>query len=168
MSHPEGERGRVWSLINEIKVAMVVTHDGHGDRLRARPMAARPAPEENAIFFLTDASAGKDSEVDRNGNVCLAFADIKAQKYVSVSGSAEISNDRDRIRRFWSVGDRAFWKSADDPAIRLLKMIPTIAEYWEGPGLAVSIVRMIGAALSGGAPELTENKKVALSGTRSS
>ena len=32
---------RVWSLIKEISIAMVVTHDGHGDHLRARPMAAR-------------------------------------------------------------------------------------------------------------------------------
>jgi general stress protein 26 len=165
MSHSEGKPDRVWSLMQDIKVAMVVTHDGHGDRLRTRPMAARPDPEENAIFFLTDESAGKDEEINRNGNVCLAFADIKGQKYVSVTGAARVSNDRAKIKAIFSTADKAFWKDADDPAVRLLRVDPAVAEYWEGPGLVVSIVKMIGAALTGGDRDLGDNKKVAMSGS---
>jgi general stress protein 26 len=165
MPHSEGTPDRVWSLMQDIKVAMVVTHDGCGDRLRARPMAARPDPEENAIFFLTDESAGKDEEVDRNSNVCLAFADITGHKYVSVTGQARVSNDRNKIRAIFSIADKAFWKDADDPAIRLLRVDPSVAEYWEGPGLVVSIVKMIGAALAGGNRDLGDNKKVELSGS---
>lgn len=165
MSHSDGKPDRVWSLIQEIKVAMVVTHDGHGDRLRARPMAARPDRQENAICFLTDVGAGKDNEVARNDNVCLAFADIKGQKYVSVTGSARISNDRNKIRKIWSIADKAFWKDADDPSIRLLEVIPVAAEYWEGSGLVGSLAKMIGAALAGGDPDLGDNKKVVLSGS---
>ena len=39
MSQTESSADRVWALIDEIQIAMVVTHDGHGDHLRARPMA---------------------------------------------------------------------------------------------------------------------------------
>ncbi|HLH12998.1 MAG TPA: pyridoxamine 5'-phosphate oxidase family protein, partial [Methylovirgula sp.] len=63
---------RIWSLIGEIKVAMVVTH-AEDRALRARPMAARPDAAENVIYFLTDASAAKDEEVRRDDNICLAF-----------------------------------------------------------------------------------------------
>jgi general stress protein 26 len=164
MSHEPGKSDRVWALMQDIKIAMVVTHDGHGDHLRARPMAARPNADEHAIFFLTDSSAAKDEEVARNANVCLAFADIKGQKFVSVTGAAEVSNDRKRIKEIFSIADKAFWKDAEDPAVRLLTVKPTMAEYWEGPGLVVSFVKMIGAALKGGDPDLGDNKKVELSG----
>jgi general stress protein 26 len=165
MAHSEGKPERVWSLMQDVKVAMVVTHDGHGDCLRARPMAARPDPEENAIFFLTDESAAKDEEVNRNSNVCLAFADIKGQKYVSVTGAARVSNDRNKIKAIFSIADKAFWKDANDPAIRLLRVDLSVAEYWEGPGLVVSVVKMIGAALTGGNRDFGDNKKVELSGS---
>jgi general stress protein 26 len=149
--------------MKEIGVAMVVTHDGHDDRLRARPMAARPDIGENVVFFLTDASAGKDEEVARNENVCLAFADLKGQKYLSLTGAARLSNDREKIRQVWSVADKVFWKDAEDPAIRLLEVAPIVAEYWDGPGLAASLVKMIGAALTGGKRDFGDSKKVAMS-----
>lgn len=163
MSHSEGSPERVWALMEKIGVAMVVTHDGEADHLRARPMAARPDAAAHAIYFLTDAAAGKDDEVAHNANVCLAFADLKGQKYVSVTGMAHMSNDRARIKQVWSVADKTFWKDAEDPAIRLLTVQPLMAEYWDGPGLAVSLVKMIGAGLMGGDRDFGESKKVALS-----
>jgi general stress protein 26 len=165
MPSSDANPDHIWSLMEEIKIAMVVTHDGHGDRLRTRPMAARPDRSENAIYFLTDASAAKDEEINRNGNVCLAFADIRGQKYVSVTGTAVVSDDRNKIRDVWSIADKAFWKDANDPAIRLLKIAPSEAEYWEGPGMVISAVKMIGAALTGGQPDLGDNRKVKLSGS---
>jgi general stress protein 26 len=163
MSHPEGKADRVWALIGDIGVAMVVTHNGRGDQLRARPMAARPDAADNAIYFLTDAAAPKHGEIDRNHNICLAFSDLKGQKYLSVTGRGEISDDRAKIRRFWSVSDKAFWQDADDPAIRLLRVAPEEAEYWEGAGLIVSSVRMIASAITGARPDLGDNEKVRLS-----
>jgi general stress protein 26 len=164
MSHQDGKADRVWALMKEIGVAMVVTHDGRGDELRARPMAARPDVDENAIYFLTDAAAPKDGEVERNPNICLAFSDLKGQKYLSVTGRAEMSDDRAKIKRFWSTGDKAFWPDADDAAIRLLRVVPEEAEYWEGPGLIVASVRMIASAVTGARPDLGANEKVNLSG----
>ena len=163
MSHHEGKADRVWTLMKEIGVAMVVTHNARGDELRARPMAARPDIEGNAIYFLTDAAAPKDGEVDRNPNICLAFSDIKGQKYVSVTGRGEMSDDRARIKRFWSISDKAFWPDADDPAIRLLRVAPEEAEYWEGTGLIVSSVRMVASAITGARADLGANEKVNLS-----
>lgn len=162
MSRPEGKIERVWALIKDIRVAMVVTHNGRGDALRARPMAARLDANDNAICFLTDATAPKDAEIDRNDNVCLAFADIKGQKYVSVTGRARISNDRAKIKQFWAASDKAFWRDENDPAIRLLRITPEDAEYWEGAGFVVSAVKMIAAGVTGARPELGDNEKVHL------
>jgi general stress protein 26 len=69
MSRLQGRPDRVWSQMEELRVAMVVTHEGASGRLRGRPMAAHPAPQENAICFLTDSRATKDVEIIANNNV---------------------------------------------------------------------------------------------------
>jgi general stress protein 26 len=165
MSRSEGTIDRVWTLMRDIGIAMVVTHSGQGDALRARPMAARADADENAIFFLTDAEAPKDEEVARNDNVCLAFCDVKGQRYVSVTGRASVSDDRARIKQLFSAADKAFWRDASDPATRLLRVAPAEAEYWEGPGLIVTAVKMLAAGAAGQRPNLVENEKVRLERT---
>ena len=65
MDRNEQNIDKVWSLMEQIGIAMVVTHDGHGDELRARPMAAHVAQDDNAIYFLTEADAPKDREGQR-------------------------------------------------------------------------------------------------------
>jgi general stress protein 26 len=162
MSGIEGKIDRVWALMQEIGVAMVVTHTGRHDELRARPMGARPDANENAIYFLTDAGAPKDAEVERNANICLAFADLNAQKFVSVTGEARISNDRAKIKQLWWTMDKMFWRDENDPAIRILRVAPEDAEYWEGPGFVLSAVKMLAAGVAGGRPELADNQKVRL------
>ena len=60
MTQLQGKLDAPWSLMQEVKVPMVVTHDGDNGRMRARPMAAHLDPDSNAIFLLTDAQAAKD------------------------------------------------------------------------------------------------------------
>ncbi len=86
---------RVGELVETIGFCMLTTHDG--SELRARPMTAHAERIENAIYFLTDVKAHEDQEIALRPDVCLAFADTKRQKYVSVSGRAEILRDRQWI-----------------------------------------------------------------------
>jgi general stress protein 26 len=85
---------------------MLVTHDGQGDELRARPMHAHAAREEDAIFFLTDRRDHKDDEIEINDNVCLTFADNSGYRYVSVTGTANVLDDRRKIDELWSTATR--------------------------------------------------------------
>jgi general stress protein 26 len=104
---------RAWELMKKIGFAMLVTHDG--DKLRARPMSAFLERETNAIYFLTDARRHKDEEIARNPGVNLSFADAGDQKYVSVTGTAVVSNDRAKIKQLFSTPAKAWWNSAEDP-----------------------------------------------------
>nr|CAD6406203.1 general stress protein [Rhizobium sp. Q54] len=151
---------KVWELIDRIGFCMLATQDGRD--IRSRPMSAYTKKNDNAIYFLTDVASHKDDEVARWPNVCLAFADTKGQKYVSVSGSAEISNDRELIREIWSTPAKAWWESADDPSIRVLKITPSFAEYWDSPGTVMSYIKMAAAAVSSAKPDMGENEKVSL------
>ena len=142
---------------------MVVTHDGLGGDLRARPMAARLARRENAIYFLTNADSGKVEEVHQNRSVCLAFVDSKAKDYVSITGLAATLNDRAKIRELWSFPDKAFWRDASDPEIRILRVEPETAEYWRSSGDLINAVRIVMASLGSAPPKLGDNEKVGLS-----
>jgi general stress protein 26 len=158
--NPSGDIGRVWDLMKKIGFAMLVTRDG--DRLRARPMSAHLERDENAIYFLTDARRHKDEEIARDPNVNLSFADTGGQKYVSVTGTASVSNDRARIKQLFSTPAKAWWDSAEDPNIRVLKITPDDAEYWDSPGSVISYVKMAAAAVTGTRPDLGDNRKVAM------
>jgi general stress protein 26 len=151
---------RAWELIKKIGFAMLVTRDG--DKLRSRPMSAYPEREENAIYFLTDARHQKDEEIARNPSVNLSFADAGSQKYVSVTGHAVVSNDRAKIKELFSTSAKAWWNSADDPNIRVLKVTPDNAEFWDTPGSVISYVKMAAAAVTGTGPDIGDNRKVTM------
>lgn len=151
---------RVWTLMEKIGFCMLATRDG--EDIRSRPMAAQMARDEHAVYFLTDAASHKDEEIKRNSNLALAFADVGDQKYVSISGHATVSNDRKKIKELFSTPAKAWWNSADDPSIRVLKFTPKDAQYWDSPGTVVSYVKMLAAAISGAKPDLGDNAKVEL------
>ena len=151
---------RVWELMKKISICMLASWDGH--ELHARPMGAYVRREDDAIYFLTDARHHKDQDIARYPKVCLAFADTSGQKYVSLAGVTEVSSDRGKIRELWGTPAKALWDSADDPNIRILKVTPEEAQYWDSPGTAVSYVKMAAAALTGSRPDMGEKGKVAM------
>ena len=151
---------RVWKLIEKIGFCMLSTRDG--EDIRSRPMAAHPQRAENAIYFLADADSHKEDEIKANPNVGLAFADAGDQKYVSVTGRAEIANDRQKIKELWSIAAKAWWNGPDDPSIRVLKVTRKDAEYWDSPGTALSYVKMLAAAVSDSRPAIGDTAKVKL------
>ena len=151
---------RAWELMQKIGFAMLVTRDG--DKLRARPMSAYLERDNNAVYFLTDARRHKDEEIAKNPGINLSFADASDQKYVSVTGTAVVSNDRAKIKQLFSTEAKAWWDSAEDPNIRVLKITPDDAEFWDSPGTVISYVKMAAAAVTGTRPEIGNNRKVAM------
>jgi general stress protein 26 len=151
---------RVWTLMKKIGFCMLSTLDG--EDIRARPMAPHISREENAVYFLSDVDSHKDEEIRRHPQVGLAFADADGQKYVSLTGRAEVSNDRQKIKDLWSTAAKAWWSSPDDPSIRILKVGLKDAQYWDSPGTTMSYIKMAAAALTDTRPDIGKNTKVRL------
>ncbi|CAN5450280.1 hypothetical protein BH11PSE4_BH11PSE4_41990 [soil metagenome] len=151
---------RTWELMKKIGFAMLVTKDG--DKLRARPMSAYLDRDANAIYFLSDARKHKDDEIAKNPQINLSFADAGDQKYVSVTGTAVVSNDRAKIKELFTTTAKAWWDNAEDPNIRVLKITPDDAEFWDSPGTVISYVKMAAAAVTGTRPDIGTNRKVAI------
>ena len=151
---------KVWGLMGSVKFCMLSTLEG--EYLRARPMSAHTDRVNNAIYFLTDIDSHKDDDIARNPSVGLAFADISGQKYVSVSGRAEVSNDRRKIEELWSVWAKAWWSGPHDARVRVLEVRPKDAHFWDSPGTVASYVKMLAAAVSDARPAVGESGTVRL------
>ena len=151
---------RIWELAGRIGIAMFVTWDGKEQR--ARPLAATIEKDEGAIYFLTDTSGQKDDQIAEFPHVSVSFADHKHSKYVALSGRAVLSNDRAKIKELWNPFAKAWWDSPEDPAIRVIKVVPHDAELWDSPGRIVTTISMLAAAVTGRSPKIGENAKVVL------
>jgi general stress protein 26 len=149
---------KIWELAKSIDICMFVTW--YGKHQRARPLSARPNRDEGRIYFLTDVTGAKDEQIDRFPGVTLAFSDNRAHDYVVITGTARVSNDRAKIKELWGSPDKAWWDSADDPAVRVIIVEPDDAEIWKGPNRLIAGAKLLTAAVTGAKVDFGESKKV--------
>jgi general stress protein 26 len=151
---------RVWEIAEKIKICMLTTHAA--GRMRCRPMHAIADRAADCLWFVTDDRGAKDNEIGAAPDVCLAFADTHSNAYLSVTGQAELSRDPAKARELWSSEAQAWWPNGPgDPVVRVLRVVPDSAEFWDARGNAITVALKLAAArLTGGPPNLGEAKKV--------
>lgn len=133
---------KLHDLIKDIKFAMLTTVEEDGT-LRSRPMVTQQSKFDGNLWFFTNAKAPKVDEAQHNQHVNVSYAAPNDQKYVSVSGTAQLVRDRKIIEELWSPLYKAWFpKGVDDPDVALLKVSVDKAEYWDSPSSAV--VRLVG------------------------
>ena len=160
MAATSSETDRAWKLMESLRFCMFSTWTGK--QLRSRPMGAFVRRSEEAIYFFTDVRAYKDEEISAFPQVCLAFGDSSRQKYVSVSGIAEVISDREKIRELWSNPAKIWWDSPDDSNIRLIRVTPQDAEYWDTPGNVIENIKVVFQLATGVQFKHGDHKKVSL------
>ena len=117
----------LYALIEGIEIAMFTTRrpDGH---LVSRPMATQTQAEGSDLWFVTDIESHKLEELEFDPHVNLAYYRDRTREWVSVSGTATISQDRRAIRelyrRDWKAwfGDEGGERDGgpDDPRLALI------------------------------------------------
>lgn len=147
--------------IKGLHMAMLSTiSDG---QIVTRPMATQDMGPDGTLWFLTSAESSKVSEIAHYPNVNVAYMDSGSETYISVAGSAKVSNDRALITKFWNPFYAAWFEGPDDPTIRVLAVTPKTAEYWiTKGGKIVSLVSMFLSAVTGKDMEAGENKTLTL------
>lgn len=145
-------RDKVWAMIRDIRVAMLTSEDGGS--LRSRPMVAAQTAFDGHLWFFTRASSRKVTEVARQEQVCVSYADPKQENYVSLSGTAHLVRDQAEIAHHWSEAARVWFpKGKDDPDIALLRVDVDHGEYWDAPSSAMlHLYGYVKAAVTGEPP----------------
>jgi general stress protein 26 len=137
------ERSQLCQLIKHLQFAMLTTTDDD-NQLVSRPMAPLEMPNDGSIWFFSDL---KSAKVKQLRALNLAFTDADRGTYVSISGHGQIVKDRAAIKRLWTPAAKPWFPDGpDSPNLCLIKIVPEMAEYWDGPDS--KMVRMFAMAAS--------------------
>lgn len=139
---------KIAELIKDIDFGMLTTTDAEG-RLSSRPMSTNKNVEFNGdVYFFTYGDTPKVHELEKKPYVNVGFSDPKSQTYVSLSGRAELSRDKDKMAELWQPALKAWFpKGLDEPDIALIKVNADRGEYWDSPSSpiahAISLVKVL-------------------------
>lgn len=129
MSSPEHKQ-KIWNLIKEIGVGMLVTQDEGTPR--ARPMHLVQDAYDGTLWFYTKKSAEKAFEAQSDRDVCITFSDQEEGVYVSMSGKARLRQDSEIIDKYWNSLIAAWFDGGrEDPDIAVMEIDIRFGEHWK-------------------------------------
>ena len=157
-------QSKVWEMVKDIEVAMMVTRDEEG-HFRGRPMRAVQQGQGDVLWFFTQGGSPKTGEVQEDERVLLAYSDPGGQNYVSISGTAQVVRDVAKQKELWSEPLRVWFpQGAEAPEVALLKVTVDGAEYWDSPNSTlIHAYGYVKALATGKPPSAGENEKVEFS-----
>ena len=105
----QSELEKFHALIEDIEIAMMTTRrsDGH---LESRAMANQKSAAGADLWFVTAEGSAKLRDLQSDPHVNLAYYKDRTREWISVSGLATISRDREKIRELYAP-DWKMWFS---------------------------------------------------------
>lgn len=160
----------LYQLIEKIEVAMLTTRRPDG-RLVSRPMATQEREPFADLWYVTDIESHKLDELEHDPNVNLAFYDTKSREWISVSGTASISTDRERIRALYKP-DWKMWfgevdevrdGGPDDPRLALILVnADTVIYMKQEKPRPVVLFELARGMVTGDQPDVGEVKRLSM------
>jgi general stress protein 26 len=126
------------------RISMLVTADQ-----RARPMSIIDR-DGDRLWFLTDREAAWVKALPESEYVAVVISDPDDSLYVSLTGQAGFTDDRETLERLWAKPMEAWFDGVDDPKLVALHVDVTDGEYWDGPDSGISrAIRGIASVVTG-------------------
>ncbi len=119
------------NLIKDIRFAMMTTIRPDGS-LQSRPMTTQANDgQDDTLWFFSGRSAHAAADIAARPHVNLSYGDPSSQRFVSISGRAEVIDDPVELRARWRPEySEWFPQGISDPSIVLLKVTIERADYW--------------------------------------
>ena len=132
------ELGTLYELIEQIETAMMTTRrpDGH---LESRPMANQKSAAGADLWFVTSEGTAKIRDLESDPHINLAYYKDRTREWISVSGIATVSRDRQKLRELYAA-DWKIWfpdqgdsrhGTPDDPRMVLIGVDVEFAVFLE-------------------------------------
>lgn len=108
------ELEKLYGMIENIEIAMMTTRrpDGH---LESRAMATQKRAAGADLWFVTADNTGKLRDLDFDPHVNLSYYKDRTREWISVSGIAVVSRDREKIRELYAADWKAWFPNEGDP-----------------------------------------------------
>jgi general stress protein 26 len=155
-------REKVKELVSRSRVGMLGTLEA--GFMKFRPMSHVDVDDDGNIWFFTSKDSWKAEDVQRNPTVQLIYVNESDSCYLSIEGTAHLSDDQPRMRELFNPFVRAWFpKGLKDPSLALLIVHPMEMEYWSNDDSKVlTYLKILTAAATGSQPSLGNHGKVAL------
>jgi len=134
-------------LVADHRIAMVSTSAPTGE-LHSRPVKTQEIDDAGSFWFIVSSKADWVAGLSADEPVNLGYTDSDDKTWVSVAGTARLTEDAARVARYRDGGGNDGHR-IDDADIRLLVVAPSTVEYWDAPSgkleaLAVKAAKAIG------------------------
>ena len=148
------------TIMRDTRIA-VLTYVSIEGSLVSTPMGTQDFETPGTVWFLTETDTDKVRAIEADPRVNVAYSSKAG--WVSLTGTAHVSDDRAKLRELWDASAGAFMSGGpDDPDNVLLRVDGATAEYWESPGKVGVAVQMAKGLVSDDKPDLGDNDTVRL------
>ena len=156
------ELDKLYEHIDDIEIAMMTTRrwDGH---MQSRAMATQKRAAGADLWFVTREGMAKLADIEQDPHINLAYYKDRTREWISVSGLATISHDRQKIRELYAP-DWKMWfpdegdarhGTPDDPRLVLIGVVIHGAVFLEvNKPQPVVLYELMKGWLTGTEPEL--------------
>jgi general stress protein 26 len=103
----------LYKLVDGIEVAMLTTRRADG-QLISRPMQTQRRTTGTDLWFMTNIESEKFEDLARDPHVNLSYYKDRTREWVSVSGHAVLTRDRDLIDALYKPDWKAWLDDAGD------------------------------------------------------
>lgn len=141
---------KIYELAKKAKNCFFCTHLNTAGPFATRPMSVQKAEEDGTLWFLSATDSHKNAEIATDATVQLLFQGSDYSDFLSITGKAYISTEKERIKELWEpVLKTWFTEGIDDPRISVIEVVPTDGYYWDTKhGQFVAFAKtLIGAAI---------------------
>lgn len=164
----EKKLDELYDLIDEIEIAMMTTRRPDG-MLVSRPMATQDRNPMADLWFVTDIGTHKIDEMEHDPHVALSYLDEGSMEWVSVSGTARISQDRETIRELHEPDWKAWFPDEggekdggpDDPRLALILVDALSVVYMKAKhSKPVTLYEIAKGMITGEQPDVGRTERV--------
>ena len=160
MTTDDDQLGTVAEIMKDTRIA-VLTYVSLEGTLVSTPMGTQDFEDPGTVWFLTERNTDKVHAIQADPRVNVSYSSDSG--WVSLTGTATISEDRAKLHELWDASAGAFMSGGpDDPDNVLLRIDGATAEYWESPGKVGAAIQMAKGLLSDSEPDLGDNDTVTL------
>lgn len=146
----------LWDLIKDTRFCML-SHRHTDGTLHSHPLTTqnKDLGEDGCLYFFVSRSSEVGQRLQQDGNVNLAYANVEKDTWVSVTGTARISEDMQKKKELFNVMAKAWFPGGvDDPNLELVEVKIEEAEYWNvKENKLLQLLKMGKAAATGTRPK---------------
>jgi general stress protein 26 len=160
MSTHDDQLGTITEIMRDTRIAILTHHSAPGD-LVSLPMGTQDFEHPSTVWFITERHTDKVQAIAADPRVNVSYS--AKSGWVSLSGTARINEDREKLRELWDASAGIFMAGGpDDEDNVLLEVSGATAEYWESPGKVAMAVGLAKGLVSDAEPDLGDNDTVTL------